>query len=56
MTRGVDDIIAVLSGDESFKRKAAPSWQWPKIQIVPAIMFGFFGLLLFYFVSIGVLA
>jgi len=55
MTRGVDDIIAVLSGDESFKRKAAPSWQWPKIHIVPAIIFGFFGLLLFYLVTIGVL-
>jgi len=55
MTRGVDDIIAVLSGDESFKRKTEPSWQWPKIHVVPAILFGFFGLLAFYMLTLGIL-
>jgi uncharacterized protein len=56
MTRGVDDIIAVLSGDESFKRKTElktePSWHIP---VFPAILFGLFGLFLLYFVVIGVL-
>ena len=57
--RGVDDIIAVLSGDESFKRKTEvktePSWQWPKIHVFPAILFGFFGLLAFYLLTLGIL-
>ena len=38
MTRGVDDIIKVLSGDEEFKQRAAPSQSW-FTNINPEILF-----------------
>jgi uncharacterized protein len=56
MTRGVDDIIAVLSGDESFKRQAErrseSSWHWPAIHPVPAIALSAFGLLILYLLTL----
>jgi uncharacterized protein len=52
MTRGVDDIIKVLSGDEAFMRKAEPSWHWPQIHIFPAIMLALFGLLVLYLATL----
>jgi uncharacterized protein len=55
MARGVDEIVKVLSGDTEFKRKAEPSWHWPQIHIVPAIMLALFGLLILYFVSLLIL-
>lgn len=56
MTRGVDDLIAVLSGDETFKRQAAPKsaqWHWPQISVFPAIVIAIIGSLLIYGTVIG---
>jgi uncharacterized protein len=52
MTRGVDDIVKVLSGDVEFRRRAEPGWQWPQIHIVPAVMLALFGLLILYLAAL----
>ena len=56
MTRGVDDIIKVLSGDEEFKRRAGPTWHWPRLNLVPLIVLSLMvplALFLLYRVVIG---
>lgn len=55
MTRGVDDIIKVLSSDDAFKRQASSSWHWPQIHVFPAIVIALFGLLMLYFFALLVL-
>jgi uncharacterized protein len=55
MTRGVDDIIAVLSGDDAYKRRTAPGWHWPQIHVFPAIVLTILGSVLIYLVAIAAL-
>jgi len=56
-TRGVDAIIAVLSGDDSFRREAeakpGSNWHWPRIDLFPAIMLIVLVSVLLYFAVIG---